>query len=149
MVSRLESPAYETPIVGQTDELRTKAPSQPISGSADENRRALVTVVVPTLNEEVAIGPLLTEIYEAGYKNVVVVDGYSTDGTVSVASKHDVKVLNQHGKGKAGAVQTALEMVWTPYLLVMDGDYTYDPADIDRFIASADSYDMVIGFRPK
>lgn len=35
------------------------------------------------------------------------------------------------------------------YFLLMDGDYSYDPRDIDRFTAHADGYDRIIGFGPK
>ena len=45
----------------------------------------MVTVVVPTFNEEEAIGMVLDELFEAGYKKVLVVDGYSVDGTAKVA----------------------------------------------------------------
>ena len=45
----------------------------------------LVTVVVSTFNEEEAVGMVLDELFEAGYKNVLVVDGYSVEGTVKVA----------------------------------------------------------------
>jgi len=39
-------------------------------------------------------------------------------------------VIYQQGKGKASAVMTGLEHVDTPYVAVIDGDYTYDPADV-------------------
>ncbi len=50
----------------------------------------MVTVVVPTFNEEEAIGLVLDELFESGYKNVLVVDGYSVDGTKP-------KLHNSHG----------------------------------------------------
>jgi len=50
-----------------------------------------VTVVIPTLNEEEAIGPLIDEIKEAGYGRVLVVDGYSKDKTVKIAAIKEPK----------------------------------------------------------
>ena len=41
-----------------------------------------VTVVLPTLNEEEAIGRVIGELREAGYRNVLVVDGYSSDRVI-------------------------------------------------------------------
>jgi len=40
-----------------------------------------VTVVIPTFNEEQTIGLVIDELLEVGYRNVLVVDGYSVDGT--------------------------------------------------------------------
>jgi hypothetical protein len=42
-----------------------------------------------------------------------------------------------------------MEIVKTPYFIIMDGDYTYDPKDIDRFLPFMDGYDHIIGYRPK
>jgi glycosyltransferase involved in cell wall biosynthesis len=111
--------------------------------------RDKVTVVIPTLNEEEAIGPLIDEIKEAGYGRILVVDGYSKDGTVKIASDKGAKVVGQHGKGKTGAILVARDIVDTPYFLLMDGDYSYDPKDIDKFVRHSNGYDHIIGFRPK
>ena len=111
--------------------------------------RDQVTVVIPTLDEEEAIGPLIDEVKAAGYGKILVVDGYSKDMTVEIARAKGAVVIGQHGKGKAGAVLTAKDVVDTPYFLLMDGDYSYDPKDIDRFVAHAEGYDHIIGFRPK
>ncbi len=111
--------------------------------------REQVTVVIPTLNEEEAIGPLIDEVKAAGYNNILVVDGYSKDRTVEVARARGARVIGQHGKGKTGAVLVARDVVNTPYFLLMDGDYSYDPRDIDRFVVHANGYDHIIGFRPR
>jgi dolichol-phosphate hexosyltransferase len=106
-----------------------------------------VTIVIPVLNEEEAIGPVLKELVELGYSNILVIDGYSTDSTVAIAKKFGVPVVQQHGPGKTGAIVTAADFVSTPYFLVMDGDYTYDPRNIERFLAHAENYDEIIGRR--
>jgi glycosyltransferase involved in cell wall biosynthesis len=116
--------------------------------SIDELRNN-VTIVIPTLNEEEAIGPLIDEIKEAGYRRILVVDGYSKDKTVKIASDKGAKVVGQHGRGKTGAVLVARDIVDTPYFLLMDGDYSYDPKDIDKFVQHSNGYDHIIGFRPR
>jgi dolichol-phosphate mannosyltransferase len=112
-------------------------------------RRDQVTIVVATLNEEQAIGPLIDEIRAAGYNKILVVDGYSKDMTVEIARAKGALVVGQIGKGKSGAVLSARDIVDTAFFLLMDGDYSYDPKDIDRFVAHAEGYDHIIGFRPK
>ena len=106
-----------------------------------------VTVVLPTLNEEEAIGRVIDELWGEGYSNILVVGGGSSDGTVRIAEERGVKVIPQCGRGKAGAVRTAIGYVDTPYMLVMDADYTYDPRDIKGLLALAHEFDEVIGLR--
>jgi len=110
-----------------------------------------LTVVIPTLNEVKAIGGVLEEVLAVGVprENVVVVDGGSTDGTVEMASSYGVRVVVQEGKGKADAIRTALRYVRTPYVLVMDGDYTYPAKYIPQLLEALSSggCDLVIGSR--
>jgi dolichol-phosphate mannosyltransferase len=108
-----------------------------------------ITVVIPTLNEAEGIAQLLDEVAAEGFRNILVVDAYSTDKTVELVHQKGVKVIYQHGSGKAGAVITALERVETPYVLFMDGDCTYDSKDIWRLLNHADRYSHVIGARNK
>jgi dolichol-phosphate mannosyltransferase len=106
-----------------------------------------ITVVIPTLNEGDAIGKVIDELKQEGYKNILVVDGYSNDGTPEIARQKGAKVIYQHGKGKAGAIKTAIENITTPYILIMDGDHTYDPKDIKKMLLHANKYDEIIGRR--
>ena len=106
-----------------------------------------VTVVIPSLNEAEAIVPVIKELRQLGYRKILVVDGYSADGTPELAAKCGAQVISQLGAGKTGAIATAIDRVETPYMLVMDGDYTYDPSCIERLVAHASEYDEVIGAR--
>jgi dolichol-phosphate mannosyltransferase len=108
-----------------------------------------VTIIIPTLNEEKAIGRVIHEVREQGFKNILVVDGYSSDRTVEIAKELGAKVVHQLGHGKAMAVKTGLELAKTPWVLVMDGDGTYDPRSIDKMleVAVERGYDEVIGYR--
>ncbi len=88
----------------------------------------LVTVVIPTRDEVEGIGLVLDELIGVGVPRdrILVVDGGSTDGTVDVVLRYGVRVVQQEGRGgKAMAIWTALKYVSTPYMLVMDGDYSY------------------------
>jgi len=108
-----------------------------------------VTIVLPVLNEEEAIGKVIEELRVEGYSNILVVDGYSKDRTVEVAKENGVQLLFQHGSGKTGAVKTALEYVKTPFLLVMDGDWTYCAKDIERLLNHCERHAHVIGVRDR
>jgi len=108
-----------------------------------------VTIVIPTFNEEEAIGLVLDEVRAAGYENVLVIDGYSLDGTLKVAENRGVQIIQQNGRGKTGALRTAVDYVKTPYMLVIDGDYTYCAKDIERFLNHGGRYVHVIGIRDR
>jgi glycosyltransferase involved in cell wall biosynthesis len=108
-----------------------------------------VTVVLPVLNEAEALNCLLEEIRAESFRNILVVDGYSSDGTPEIARSAGVSIIYQHGAGKAGAIRTAIEHVETPHLLVMDGDSTYDPKDIWRLLAHDQRYTHVVGVRDR
>jgi dolichol-phosphate mannosyltransferase len=77
------------------------------------------------------------------------VDGYSSDRTVEIARSMGARVVYQVGHGKSMAVKTGIEAARTPYVLVMDGDGTYDPRDIERMLETAveKNCDEVIGYR--
>jgi len=107
----------------------------------------IMTIVIPTLNEESGIAKVIEELRQLGFKNILVIDGYSKDKTVEVARQLGAKVINQQGKGKTGALKTAVDTVDTPYMLVMDGDFTYDAASINRLLQHMTAYDEIIGAR--
>jgi len=106
-----------------------------------------ITIVIPVLNEEEAIGKLLPLIREEGYTNILVVDGYSNDKTYDIASNYCETVIFQKGEGKTGAIKTAINLIETSFILIMDGDCTYHPQDIKNFYPKILSHDQVIGTR--
>ena len=106
-----------------------------------------LTIVLPALNEESAVLPVVDELREAGYNRILLVNGHSVDRTVELASQRGVRVITQEGKGKVGAIRTAVRHVETPFLLIMDCDHTYDPRDIGRLVEGIGRYDLVIGSR--
>jgi len=124
-----------------------------LEGNLQEDLKKLLTIIIPTLNEEEAIGHVIDEILEHGFKpnQILVVDGYSTDKTVEIARSKGVQVIYQKGRGKADAIRTAMEYVNTPYMLVMDGDYTYPAKHIIELLEKIhyEGHDEVIGSRVK
>lgn len=108
-----------------------------------------MTIVLPTLNEAESIGKLIDEIKASGYDKILVVDGYSKDATRKIAEERGARVVGQHGKGKAGAMLTSFGIVKTPYLILMDGDGSYDPSDLDKFLTLMDDFGFVKGERAR
>ena len=108
-----------------------------------------VTVIVPTLDEEEAISLVLDDIITHGYENILVVDGNSQDKTLEIVKQKKIPYVTQEGKGKTGAITSALKHIKTPYIALIDGDCTYAAKDIQNMFPYINEYDQVIGARSK
>ncbi len=92
-----------------------------------------VTVVIPTLNEEKAIGEVVEGFVKKGYR-VVVIDGHSKDRTREIAKEKGAEVIVQSGKGKGQAVAEAFELLDSDIIVLVDGDGTYLPEEVDMLL---------------
>jgi dolichol-phosphate mannosyltransferase len=109
-------------------------------------------VAIPTLNEAKAIGLVLDEVLSLGVSrdSIVVVDGGSTDGTREAVILRGVKLVDQEGRGKVGAIKTVAKLAnGVDYVVFLDGDYTYPAKYIPVLVreACSNGYDLVIGAR--
>jgi len=93
-----------------------------------------VTVLIPTLDEAATIADVVGGFVERGYERVLVIDGGSTDGTRELAEEAGARVIEQSGSGKGHAMMQGFAEVETEYVLVLDGDGTYVPADADALL---------------
>lgn len=91
------------------------------------------TVVIPTLNEEKAIGKIVESFRSKGF-DVLVVDGRSTDRTREIAEEKGAKVVVQSGKGKGQAIAEAFQLVDSDVAVVIDGDGSYLPEEVEKLI---------------
>ena len=94
-----------------------------------------VSVIVPTLNEARNLPPVFAEL-PRGLHEVIVVDGFSTDGTPEVARslRPDVKIVNQRQRGKGDALRSGFEAATGDILVMLDADGSADPAEIPAFV---------------
>jgi glycosyltransferase involved in cell wall biosynthesis len=93
-----------------------------------------VSVIIPTLNEEKSIGLVIERVkrFLPGAE-IIVVDS-SNDKTAEIASSLGALVVKQERKGYGAAVRKGLETARGRILAFMDGDGTYDPADLKRLV---------------
>ncbi|ARS90683.1 S-layer glycoprotein N-glycosyltransferase AglJ [Natrarchaeobaculum aegyptiacum] len=107
-----------------------------------------VCILIPTLEEAATIGDVIDGFHDEGYTNVLVVDGGSEDDTREIARDRGAEVFVQSGDGKGQAVREAMRYVDVPYVLMLDGDGTYDPEDAETMLEPlAHGYEHVIGNR--
>jgi len=109
-----------------------------------------VTVLIPTYNEAETIGDVVAGFREAGFDEILVVDGGSEDGTPERAESEGAHVVSQSGSGKGQAVREGVrEHVDREYVLMLDGDATYGVDDAAAMLAPLRESDAehVIGNR--
>ena len=108
-----------------------------------------VSVIVPTLNEARNLPHVFAEL-PRGLHEVIVVDGFSTDGTPEVARslRRDVRVVEQSQRGKGDALRCGFEAATGEVLVMLDADGSADPAEIPAFVrALVDGADFAKGTR--
>jgi glycosyltransferase involved in cell wall biosynthesis len=99
---------------------------------AIQARYTRVALIVPCLNEEAAIGPMVTAVRALGIATVIVVDGHSTDATVANASAAGATVIIEPQPGYGRAIQTGLASLplSADIILFMDGDGSDRPENV-------------------
>ena len=111
----------------------------------------IVSVVIPCLNEEEAIGPLIAQIAAEGFDEILVIDNGSTDKTALRAIAAGATVVSEPiaGYGRACARGVASVRPDCDIICFLDGD----GSDIPRFLTSvaalvaANQADFAMGSR--
>ena len=110
-----------------------------------------VWIVIPAYNEEVRIGRVIRGLFEQGWREVVVVDDGSVDGTVAVARLAGARVVcHRVNRGQGAALQTGDEYALAggaEVIVHFDGDDQFDPRDIKGAVTllRERGLDVVIG----
>ena len=109
-----------------------------------------IVCIIPTLNESLTVTEVVKKAKQFVHR-VIVVDGYSEDGTSEMASKAGADVIFQDGKGKGTALRTALNKIYGDIYVTIDGDATYDPLEMEKILKPIieGEADMVVGSRLK
>jgi glycosyltransferase involved in cell wall biosynthesis len=97
----------------------------------------MVSVVIPTLNEAGNILEALTTIQkELAYpKEIIVVDGASTDGTIEIVKDTKFcKLIIEPRRGYGLALRTGIKHAKGDVVVMVDGDGTYEVKHINRLL---------------
>jgi glycosyltransferase involved in cell wall biosynthesis len=114
-----------------------------------------VSVVIPCLNEEEAIGDCIEKVKKVFLNEnirgeIIVVDNGSTDRSVDIAKNLGAKVIYQHLRGYGAAYIKGLKEAKGKYIIIGDGDGSYDFNSIVTFLEwLRRGYDLVMGSRFK
>ena len=103
--------------------------------------KPLISIIIPTLNEQSGIEKTIKNIPESDIKNtsgfdveIIVVDGQSTDSTREVATKLGAQVIIEHRKGYGRACKSGFAAARGEILVTLDADSTYPTECIAEYV---------------
>ena len=109
-----------------------------------------IVVVIPALNEQVAIRLVIADIPDVVHE-VIVVDNGSVDDTAAHAAAAGARVVHEPQRGYGRACLTGIAALPddTDIVVFLDGDYSDRPEEMERLIEPLrdGAADLVIGSR--
>jgi glycosyltransferase involved in cell wall biosynthesis len=124
-------------------------PARAIDGPFLQHALRQTSVVICALNEAANLPYVLPRI-PASVKEVVLVDGRSTDDTVEEARRlwPGIRVVTQPGKGKGDAVRHGLQQVTGEFVVLLDADGSMAPEELHLFLSPlVNGFDYAKGSR--
>lgn len=91
-----------------------------------------IALIIPALNEEQNLQILLKTINTSYFDEIILVDGKSTDQTISVAKTYipSIKIIIQKGTGKGAAMIEGAHAAYSKFLIFMDADGSMNPDEV-------------------
>ena len=99
--------------------------------------RPMVSVVIPTMNEEKSVGLVIEEVKSAFGESpleILIVDTNSVDRTREIASSLGAVVVDEPRRGYGRAYKTGFERAKGEVISTLDADMTYPAAMIPRLV---------------
>ncbi len=122
-----------------------------------DNQKPLISVVLPCLNEEKTILQAISWAKQGLQKlslryrgEIIVVDNGSTDQSVALSKKTNVRVLIEKKRGYGQSYLTGLKHAHGDIFIIGDSDGTYDFRTLSPFVKKIENgADIVLGSRIK
>lgn len=105
------------------------------SFGAQQPRLAVVSLIIPTLNEAQSIAMVLARIPDS-VDEIVIVDGHSDDDTLGVVAAVCPRAvrITQHGRGKGDALMQGVMASRGDIIITMDADGSMAPELVPQLV---------------
>lgn len=96
----------------------------------------LVSVIVPTKNSAATLSRCLDSLVSQTYRNIeiLVVDNFSTDGTLEIARTYPAVKVFQIGPERSAQVNFGVKQAKGTYVYRVDSDFVLEPTVIDEAV---------------
>lgn len=103
-----------------------------------------ITAIIPTLNEEIHIEEAIKSVDFAD--EIIVIDSYSTDNTVKLAEKHNVKIIKREFDDFSSQKNYAISQAKYPWIYILDADERVTPEVRKEILKSVKKPKGKVGF---
>ncbi len=140
--------------------LRTQPGAAPsaiellVPANDDPSLQPEVSIVVPSLNEQITIGEFVDWCKEglakAGVRGEILIIDSSSDSTPQIALEHGARVLRAPKRGLGAAYIDAMPYIRGQFIIMGDCDLTYDFRELKDFVDRyREGFQFVMGSRFK
>lgn len=100
-----------------------------------------LSIIIPVYNERATIGEVLDRVRELSLpKEIIVVDGHSTDGTAEFLHEQEklhrelIVLFQEERKGRGNALRRGMERAQGDVIVFQDADLELDPSELPRLL---------------
>lgn len=96
----------------------------------------IISVVIPAFKEGKTIQKVIRDLRSHSSYNtqIIVVDGYSNDGTEEIVKKENADFVSEPSVGYGRAIKTGIDHAKGEIVVIIDADDTYEACDINKLV---------------
>ncbi len=108
-----------------------------------------ISVIIPTYNEEGSIKQVIEGFYATGYVDeVIAVDNKAKGKTAEIINATKATHIKEYEKlGYGHAIMRGLNEATGDLLIICEGDGTFSPDDLEKFLIYSRDFEVVFGTR--
>lgn len=103
-----------------------------------------ITAIIPTLNEEIHIEAAIKSVDFAD--EIIIIDSYSKDNTVTLAEKYNVKIIKRKFDDFSSQKNFAINKALHPWIYILDADERVTPEVRKEILEAVENPKNFVGF---
>ena len=103
-----------------------------------------ISAIIPTLNEEIHIEEAIKSVHFAD--EIIVIDSFSTDKTIELAEKHNVKIIKRKFDDFSSQKNFAIDQAKHSWIYILDADERVTPEVEKEIFEAVQNPKKCVGF---